>query len=111
MLKKYLEKYKELTVKMIEVVNSDDMDLFQQLINSRQNVIHEMNNLNYSSQQFKGIVEELKILELEEKLKETTITKKEEYKSKISNVKLNQNAHKSYNRNFLSSSHFIKEKR
>lgn len=111
MLREFLENYKELTEKMITAVISDDMNLFQNLLDCRQKVIYKLDNLNYSSVELRRIIRELKIIELEHELSNITLIKKEEYKCNINRIKLKQNAHNSYNKAFFNDSHFFKEKR
>ncbi|WP_392486348.1 hypothetical protein ACER0A_007950 [Haloimpatiens sp. FM7315] len=110
MLRDLLESYKKITVNMISAIEKDDMESFQKLLELRENVISKVKSEEYSRLDIEKILKDLCLKELEEKLNERVLSKKEYYKTKLKTVKLQKSAHNTYNKAFLGDPHFLKKR-
>ncbi len=68
-LRNKLIKFREITLNIIDSLEKEDYDTPEKLLGQRDNIIKEINNLNYKKEEFKKIDEELELLLIE---KETT---------------------------------------
>src|SRR5471030_2499890 len=94
-LRKPLEEYRSLTLELIQEAKNDK-ELSEELINKRDDILKEIRQHDYSKEEFKSIVESLKILELDKELK--LVVKKEmvEIKKKIEGIRAARVARNSY---------------
>lgn len=94
-----LEKYKEITLKLIEKVKQDE-DEFEELIDKRSEILEKIKNMNFSSEEIKEIVDDLNIMKLDEELVRLMKVEQVKIKSKMDVLKRGQQAAKNYNRAF-----------
>ena len=93
-LKGYLEKYKDLTILLINRIQNDDelSDLFKQ----REEIIKKIGELDFSKEEIRNIYNDLKIEILEKKLENSLKSEKVEIRRKIEKIKQARVARNSY---------------
>jgi uncharacterized protein YdcH (DUF465 family) len=94
-----LEEYKKITLDLIEKIKQDN-DEFEELIDKRSEVLENIKNLNFSSEEFKKIVNDLDLLRLDEELVRLMKVEQVKIKSKMDVIKRGRQAAKNYNRAF-----------
>lgn len=109
MLKDKLVEYRDVTMVLINVLEKGELNILEENLKKRQEIIEDINKLDYTCEQFKGISEEINLVLLEEKLNILMNNKKQEIRVKINDVKKSRNAHKAYNKSFINSSFFLKK--
>lgn len=109
-LKEYLSIYKNLTLNIIKCLEHNKFDSLDILITQRQDVIDNINNLNYSKQEFSKFCDEFKLSQLE-KSAETLIKEKKEYvKNEIINTSKGIKANNNYNKGFYNNAGIFSKK-
>ena len=93
-LKGYLEKYKDLTILLINRIQNDDelSDLFKQ----REEIIKKIGELDFSKEEIRNIYNDLKIEILEKKLENSLKSEKVEIRRKIEKIKQARVARNNY---------------
>ncbi len=109
-LKTCLLDYKEKTLKAIALVEKDDLDALEKILDSRQNIIEHMENLNYTQDEFIGFCKEFDIMPLQKRLTEIMNRKKLEYRKEMDNLNEIKTANKSYNKRFAVDSIYFNKK-
>lgn len=109
MLKDKLIEYRDLTRVLIEALEKDVLNELEDNFNKRQKIIDDINNLDYTCEQFKCASQEINLIQLEENLKQLLNLKKQAIKEKMNNVRKSRNAHNAYNKKFINNSFFIKK--
>ena len=94
-----LENYKAITLELIEKIKQDN-DEFEEFIDKRSEVLENIKNLNFSSEEFKKIVNSLDLLRLDEELVRLMKVEQVKIKSKMDVIKRGRQAAKNYNRAF-----------
>jgi len=91
-----LEEYRDLTLNLIENAKNDGE--LSDLINKRDNILKEFDESDYSKEEFKKIVREFNIIELDNELQ--LIVKKEmvKIKKKIENIRTTRVARNGYDK-------------
>ena len=92
--RKPLEEYRDLTLNLIE--NAKKNEELSNLIDKRDNVLKEFDRVDYSEEEFRKIVKEFNIIELDNELQ--LIVKKEmvQIKRKIENIRKSRVAKSNY---------------
>ncbi|QAT40543.1 flagellar protein FliT [Clostridium sp. JN-9] len=97
-LRDILVKYKECTLKIIEVIENDNIESLQKLIDRRQNLLEEASNINNKKGQLKQIYEELNLDEIQSELN-ILMTKKLAYiKNEMNKIAKSKTANNMYNK-------------
>jgi hypothetical protein len=96
-LKKCLVEFKNLTIKLIECTEKEEYDNLEILFHQRDTLIHQMDELEYSKDNFKELSYELQLMPLQQKLtliinKKRTCTRQE-----LGKLSASKTANKSYN--------------
>lgn len=91
-----LIKFRKITLNIIDSLEKDDYDTPERLLEQRENIIKEINNLNYKKEEFKKMDEELELLLIEKKLQNLMIEKKANIKLKLKKASKNKEANKNY---------------
>lgn len=94
MLKEFLEDYKNITLKLIFEVGQ--IENLQKLLDERQKIIQDVEQLGFDKNEFVKIAEELKLLELEEELQNKLKKEKVKLKQDIDKAKKMHSARRSY---------------
>lgn len=110
MLKEILKEYHVLTLECINLIENDKFSKVQCILGKRQNIIENINVLEFPKEEFKDLVKEFNIIELETRLKELMNNKKSDIKKQMSNVRKAKKAHNVYNSNFINNSFFLKKR-
>lgn len=93
-LKNFLEEYRDITLKLISEV--EETEKLENLIDERQKIIAKVEQLDYTKMEFSIIVDELKLLELEEQLQNRVKKEKAKVKEELDKVKKIRQARRSY---------------
>ncbi|MCY6370417.1 flagellar protein FliT [Clostridium ganghwense] len=109
MLKDKLVDYRDLTMLLINVLEKGELNTLEDNLKKRQEIIEDINKLDYTYEQFRSVSEEINLVLLEQKLNTLMNNKKQEIRVKINNVKKSRNAHNAYNKSFINSSFFLKK--
>jgi len=109
-LKDNLKQYKDITLELISNVEKDNFEILDMLLSNRQNVIDEIEKLNYTKEEFLNLCKELNILVLQQKLTKLMNMKKANLRNDIDALTNSQNANKSYNKKFAVDSVFFNKK-
>lgn len=109
-LYEYLTCYKNITIKLIELLENEEYDSLDYLINDRQKLIENMKKINYTKDQFKHICENFKMLIIEQKLNSLMNEKKATIKSELNKISISKNANKTYKRGYAVDSIFFNKK-
>lgn len=89
-LKSFLEEFKLKTVELNNILKKDDEDIFplvEDLLKERQRIIEKINEIKYSTEEFKKVFDELDLKTEEELLRELLESKKLNIQSEINDVK------------------------
>lgn len=108
-LKEFLEQFKKYTIEMIENLQSDKLDVFEDALKNRQKILDQINELKFNKSEFKALCEELNIIEMNNKLNNMTKEEKDKVKSNIVGLKKSQRANNAYNYTMDKSTIFSKE--
>ncbi len=96
-LRSKLIKFRKITLNIIGSLEKEDYDSPENLLEQRESIIKEINNLNYKKEEFKKIGEELELLLIEKKLQSIMIEKRSKIKLKLKKASENKAANKNYN--------------
>lgn len=99
-LKQYLDDYKNITIELINNLYCDNLDSINEFMHKRQNILDYIQKLEYSKEEFKSIADDIKLFDIEERLKDVMIEKKEKLLSDMEKMSVSRNANNSYNKNF-----------
>lgn len=97
-LKDIMTKYKDCTLKIIEIINEGNFDSLQKLINYRQNLLEETSKINYKKEELKKIYEELDLDELQSKLNIIMSKKISSIRTEMEKIAKNKAANNMYNK-------------
>ena len=97
MLKELLEKYNQLNIDAIDAVEKDDVDKLSVLLNEKDFLIKKIDDINYTSDEFRKYAQEIDVVNIEKQLERVIREKKEEIKNKIKSTAINKNAVGAYN--------------
>lgn len=99
MLRNYLEQYRECSLSIIEVLEKEDYEELNIKLDKRQEILDTINELRFKKQEIAEIVEELKIVEISEKIAKLIEYKKNQIKTVIEGSVAKKNASNQYNKN------------
>ncbi|MCD3232826.1 flagellar protein FliT [Clostridium botulinum] len=96
MLYEFLKEYRDLNMNIINALNDDNIDLVEELLNKKDKLIKKIETIEYSKQEFKKIVLDLKLNESEKMLNQLSMVKKQEYRKEINSINKGKNANRIY---------------
>ena len=99
-----LVQFKKVTIELIRALQQDEIHKLDALLDSRQMVIENMEKLEYTTEEFTDICNELDILNIQHELLELMQAKKENTKQELNKIQLTKNANNNYNKNFYANS-------
>lgn len=102
--------FKKLTESLIEAVEQEEETKVDDLFLKRQQVIDEIDKIQYSREEFKVIATRIQLLELNKNLEACIENKKAELKIKMSNLMQQKNANSSYMKNANKINNFFNTK-
>jgi hypothetical protein len=94
--RKSLEKYRNLTLNLMEKAKDDEE--LSDLINKRSDILKEFDETDYDKEEFKKIVQELNIIELNNELQLTVKKEMVKIKKQIENIRATRVARNSYSK-------------
>jgi len=95
-----LAQFKQITIEIIKVLQQDEVDKLDSLLDGRQMVIEKMEGLQYTTEEFTNVCNELDILNVERELSELLQAKRESAKQELNKIQLTKNATINYNKSF-----------
>ena len=99
-----LIQFKYVTAELIRVLQQEDIYKLDELLNSRQMVIENMEKLQYTTEEFSDICDDLDILNVQQELTELMLEKKEITKEELNRIQVTKNANNNYNKSFYANS-------
>lgn len=109
-LTKELVQFKQVTIELIKVLQQDEIYKLDALMDSRQSIIENMEKLQYTTEEFTNICNELDILATQHKLLELMQAKKENTKEELNKIQQTKNANNNYNKSFYVNSGILNKK-
>lgn len=113
-LREMLQSYKNITLQLIDCAEAEDYDKLGNLLNTRGNIISEIDKLNYQDKEFRQICDEMDIGKFENKLNSILENKYSNIKEQLRNIingrKINRSYRPGYNKNKYVDSIFISKK-
>lgn len=108
-LQDHLESFKEYTMEMISSLKNDDMNNFEVVLQRRTQTIDEISKLDFSGTEFRGICEELNLINIDSELNKLIDDEKNKLKEKMLEIKKSQSANNAYH-SYLSNSNIFSKK-
>jgi hypothetical protein len=105
-----MHSFKEVTLKLIEVLKRESYDTLEILLNDRESIIENLKQENYDIDEFKRICIELKLVEIENVLVRLMNTRKQQAKSEMDKIKTVQKANNNYQKSYNADSLFFNKK-
>ncbi|WP_052107623.1 flagellar protein FliT [Clostridium novyi] len=96
MLYDVLKSYRDLNIGIINALNEDKLDLVEELLAKKDNLIEKIQSMNYEKEEFLKISNELKVMDSEKTLSDLTLAKKNQYKNEMNKITKNKNANRMY---------------
>lgn len=87
MLSKLLNEFKDITVKLNDLLENNNIEFLEELMDKRQSIIDELNSLSYSKDDFGKIVSDIDLVVEEERLGQLLKTRLRDTKIEIENNK------------------------
>lgn len=84
----------------MEALHKDEVYKLDNLLDSRQMVIENMEKIQYTTEEFVRICEDLDIVNIQHKLLELMQEKKEDTKEELNKIQKTKNANNKYNKSF-----------
>lgn len=102
-LKQNLVQFKQVTKELIMALQQDKINKLDDLFDSRQMVINNMEKLKYTTEEFTSICNDLDILNIQQELLELMKEKKDDTLQELNKIHLTKNANNNYNKSFYDS--------
>ncbi|GCD09021.1 flagellar protein FliT [Clostridium tagluense] len=99
-LMQQLVQFKQATMELIRALQQDEIHKLDALLDNRQVIIENMEKLQYTTEEFTDICDELDILKVQHELLKLMQTKKEDTKQELNKIQVTKNANNNYNKSF-----------
>lgn len=109
-LKGKLVQFKEVTLQIRQSLEEEEFDNLQSLLELRQSVINQMDELSYTSEEFQVFCNELGIIELQKDIEKTFSEKRTKVLKEMHQFSASKVANKNYNKSFTMDSFFFNKK-
>jgi hypothetical protein len=109
-LKANLEKFKECSLNIIDMVEKEDYDELESKFSKRQHILDTINKMNYSKEELAKLVEELEIMAISQKISNIIKLKKDILKIQIEDSAIKKNANSNYNKSLINNFHIFSKK-
>jgi hypothetical protein len=96
-LKQYLIQFKDLTINLIGCIEKEEYDNLEELFQEREALIHQMDKLEYSKENFKEHSIELQLMPLQQKLTLIINKSRADIRQELDKLSASRTANKSYN--------------
>lgn len=98
-LRQCLDEYKNITIELINNLYCDNLDNIGGFMQKRQNILDSIQYLKYSKKQISSIIGEIQLFDIEKRLKDVMIQKKENLRIAMERNSLSRSANNTYNKN------------
>lgn len=109
-LEKFLKEFKNITLDLIKALEDDNLDAMEELLDKRQSIIIHLENIEYTTEEFKEIVNQIDILTLQKKLLDLMNEKKVKLRTEMDKLSETKAANKSYKSKFAVDSVYFNKK-
>ncbi|WP_096635435.1 hypothetical protein [Clostridium cochlearium] len=96
-LRTYLEKFRDVTIDVIDAFKKEDYELGNDLLDKRREVIGEIEQIEYTIEEFRALDEEFKLLDLNKELEETIEKERIKIRKQLDDINLRRSANNGYN--------------
>lgn len=103
-------KYRDISIKLIECMEKEDYDSLEALLNERQRIIENIEEISYSKEEFTKICKRFDILILQKRLSDLMNEKRTKVKRELESLNESKNARKNYNRSYSIDSMYFNKK-
>lgn len=103
-LTQQLVEFKQVTVALIRALQQDETHKLDILLDSRQRVIESMEKIQYTTEEFTYICNDLDILNIQQELLQLMQAKRDQTKEELSKIQTTKNANSNYNKSFYANS-------
>lgn len=105
-----LVQFKQVTIELIRALQQDEINKLDGLLNSRQMLIEDMEKLQYTTEEFTNICNEIDILNIQKELSQLMQEKKDDTKEQLNKIQITKNANNNYNKSFYANSGIFSKK-
>ncbi|WP_010237115.1 flagellar protein FliT [Clostridium arbusti] len=109
-LKEYLDKYKNITIDLINNLYCDNLDNIDEFMQKRQNILDDLGQLDSTKKEFNSIINEIELAAIEKRLKDVMTEKKEKLLIEMEKISLSRSANNSYNKNLYGKARVFSKK-
>jgi Icc-related predicted phosphoesterase len=109
-LKSYLEEYKQISLDMIKIIQSENYEYIEDKLNQRQEIINNLNKTTYEKNKFKEIFVNLGLEDIQKQVNSILQEKLHNIKENIEKSKQSRLANKSYNNINRNNYNFLNKK-
>ncbi len=109
-LKNCLQAFKDCSLSIMEIVESEDYDELEIKIAERQQLLDEISKISYTKEEIRQIVERLEIIAVSERINSLINDKKAIFRNKIDEAAFKRNANENYNKSFYNNFHAFDKK-
>ena len=95
-----LIQFKQITLELIRTLQQDEINKLDDLLDSRQIIIKNIEKLQYTIEEFTDICIEFDVLNIEQQLAELMKAKKDDTRQELNKIQLTKNANNNYNKSF-----------
>ena len=95
-----LVRFKQITIELIRALQQNEIHKLDDLLNSRQMLIEDMEKLEYTTEEFADICNELDIINIQQELLQLMKIKREDAKEELNKIQITKNANNNYNKSF-----------
>ncbi len=105
-----LLQYRNCTLDLILSMEKEDYDSLEDILNNRQAIIDNINNIPHTVEEFAKTADNLEILILQKKLDDLTKKKRGKVRTELDKLSETKNANKTYNNRFYGNSILLNKK-
>lgn len=102
--------YRQLTQKLIDCLEKEQLENMDDYVAGRQKVILSIEDLAFTQEEFREICKEIDLVKYEETLTKLMLHKRNEAKKEMDKMKLKNNANKNYSKNSMINRGFFNTK-
>ena len=109
-LEKIFEEFKVCSLSILSILEKEDYEGLDNKVNERQHILEAIDKLSFTKDEIGKVVEELKIIELSEKINDLMAVKRNYLKTQIEDTVVKKNASSEYSRNLYNNFHAFSKK-
>ncbi|NOH16433.1 hypothetical protein [Clostridium cochlearium] len=96
-LRTYLEKFRDITLDVIDAFKKEDYELGDKLLDKRRETIGRIEEIEYTIEEFRALDKEFKLLELNKELEETVEKERIKIRKELDEINIRRSANNGYN--------------